>query len=124
MSQHARKLVLVVAVLALSVPFLRAWSTQPASRYLYTVALVDDHSIRLDPYATSLGLDPVVPVPGSLVPQVANPLRLSATPPSYRTPPPSLPGGGVFCVNSELAISMPAALRALGLSGNSPPKSR
>ena len=43
--------------------------------------------------AASLGLDPVVAVPGSLVPQVANPLRLSATPPTYRTPPPSLPGG-------------------------------
>ena len=41
--------------------------------------------------ATSLGLDPVVPVPGSDVPQVANPLRMSATPPTYRTPPPAMP---------------------------------
>jgi len=41
--------------------------------------------------ATSLGLSPVVAVPGSPVPQVANPLRMSATPPSYRTPPPALP---------------------------------
>ena len=41
--------------------------------------------------ATSLALDPVVAVPGSTVPQVANPLRMSATPPTYRTPPPSMP---------------------------------
>jgi crotonobetainyl-CoA:carnitine CoA-transferase CaiB-like acyl-CoA transferase len=40
--------------------------------------------------ATSLGLEPVVAVPGSAVPQVANPLRLSATPPTYRTPPPPM----------------------------------
>ncbi|HSN06895.1 MAG TPA: CoA transferase [Candidatus Angelobacter sp.] len=40
--------------------------------------------------ATSLGLEPVVAVPGSPVPQVANPLRLSATPPTYRTPPPAV----------------------------------
>jgi crotonobetainyl-CoA:carnitine CoA-transferase CaiB-like acyl-CoA transferase len=40
--------------------------------------------------ATSLGLDPMVAVPGSPVPQVANPLRMSATPPTYRTPPPSV----------------------------------
>jgi hypothetical protein len=50
-------LLLVVAVLALSVPFLREWTTQPASRYLFTVALVDDRTTQLDPYATSLGLD-------------------------------------------------------------------
>ena len=41
--------------------------------------------------AASLGLDPVVPVPGTDVPQVANPLRMSATPPTYRTPPPAMP---------------------------------
>lgn len=36
----------------------------------------------------ALGLDPVVDVSG--VPQVAHPLRLSATPPDYRCPPPRL----------------------------------
>ena len=41
--------------------------------------------------ASSLGLHPVVTVPGSAVSQVANPLRMSATPPTYRTPPPSMP---------------------------------
>jgi crotonobetainyl-CoA:carnitine CoA-transferase CaiB-like acyl-CoA transferase len=41
--------------------------------------------------ATSLGLDPVVAVPGSAVPQVANPLRMSATPPAYRSGPPPMP---------------------------------
>ena len=40
--------------------------------------------------AASLGLDPTVAVPGSEVAQVANPLRMSATPPTYRLPPPSL----------------------------------
>jgi crotonobetainyl-CoA:carnitine CoA-transferase CaiB-like acyl-CoA transferase len=40
--------------------------------------------------ATSLGLEPVVAVPDSAVPQVANPLRMSATPPTYRTPPPTM----------------------------------
>jgi crotonobetainyl-CoA:carnitine CoA-transferase CaiB-like acyl-CoA transferase len=42
--------------------------------------------------AASLELDPVVTVPGSPVPQVANPLRMSATPPSYRLGPPPLEG--------------------------------
>ncbi len=40
--------------------------------------------------AGSLELDPVVAVPGSVVPQVANPLRMSATPASYRLAPPRL----------------------------------
>lgn len=34
-----------------------AWSAQPASRYLLTVAAVDDHSLRLDSYESYLGLD-------------------------------------------------------------------
>ena len=38
--------------------------------------------------AESLGLSPVVAVPGSEVAQVANPVRLSATPASYRLAPP------------------------------------
>ena len=42
--------------------------------------------------ATSLDLSPVVAVDGSPVPQVANPLRMSATPPSYRLGPPPLEG--------------------------------
>ena len=41
--------------------------------------------------ATTLGLDPVVAVAGSTVPQVANPVRLSATPPVYRGAAPGLP---------------------------------
>jgi crotonobetainyl-CoA:carnitine CoA-transferase CaiB-like acyl-CoA transferase len=51
---------------------------------------INDVAGALD-LAASLGLDPVVSVPGSPVPQIANPLRLSATPPSYRTPPTPLP---------------------------------
>jgi len=40
--------------------------------------------------ATSLDLSPVVSVPGTDVPQVANPLRMSVTPPTYRSGPPDL----------------------------------
>ncbi|MGH8861620.1 MAG: CaiB/BaiF CoA transferase family protein [Jatrophihabitantaceae bacterium] len=41
--------------------------------------------------ATRLGLDPVADAAGS--PQVANPIRLSATPPTYRLAPPDLGSG-------------------------------
>ena len=43
-------------------------------------------------FADEVGLEPVVSVGegGSAVPSVRNPIRLSATPPSYRLPPPSL----------------------------------
>ncbi len=44
--------------------------------------------------AASLDLAPVVRVPGSDVGQVANPLRMSATPPTYRTPPPAIGSPG------------------------------
>jgi hypothetical protein len=50
-------LLLVLALLALTAPFLREWSTQPASRYLFTAAVVDDHSFQVDPYRDALGLD-------------------------------------------------------------------
>ena len=40
--------------------------------------------------ATSLGLEPIVAVPHSAVPQVANPLRMSLTPPTYRSAPPAI----------------------------------
>jgi len=41
--------------------------------------------------ATELGLNPVVNAQGSPIPLVANPLRMSATPPSYRLAPPMMP---------------------------------
>jgi crotonobetainyl-CoA:carnitine CoA-transferase CaiB-like acyl-CoA transferase len=44
--------------------------------------------------AASLGLDPIVEVPredGETVKLPRNPIRLSATPPVYRSAPPSLP---------------------------------
>ncbi|HYZ81089.1 MAG TPA: CoA transferase [Solirubrobacteraceae bacterium] len=44
--------------------------------------------------AHSLGLDPIVETPaadGSAVPLTRNPIRLSRTPPSYRSAPPALP---------------------------------
>lgn len=41
-------------------------------------------------YAEQLGLGPAVAVPGTDTPQVANPVTLSASPVSYRLPPPRL----------------------------------
>ncbi|MER7274542.1 CoA transferase [Dactylosporangium sp. NPDC000244] len=41
--------------------------------------------------ATRLGLEPAVPVPGAASPAVANPIRMSETPPTYRLPPPPPP---------------------------------
>jgi crotonobetainyl-CoA:carnitine CoA-transferase CaiB-like acyl-CoA transferase len=52
--------------------------------------------------AGSLGLDPVVAVPGSGVPQVANPVRMSATPPAYRSAPPALGSASIDDVLAEL----------------------
>jgi crotonobetainyl-CoA:carnitine CoA-transferase CaiB-like acyl-CoA transferase len=46
--------------------------------------------------AQSLGLEPIVPVPaadGRTVPLTRNPIRLSRTPPTYRSAPPPLPDG-------------------------------
>lgn len=48
---------LALAVVLLSGFVIQDWSSQPASRYLLTVAAVDDHSLELDPYAAYLGLD-------------------------------------------------------------------
>ena len=44
--------------------------------------------------AQSLGLEPIVQVPagdGRTVPLTRNPIRLSRTPPTYRSAPPPLP---------------------------------
>lgn len=41
-------------------------------------------------YAEQLGLGPIVTVPGTATPQVANPVSLSATPVTYRSGPPAL----------------------------------
>jgi crotonobetainyl-CoA:carnitine CoA-transferase CaiB-like acyl-CoA transferase len=40
--------------------------------------------------AERLGLGPAVAIPGASSPGVANPIRMSATPPTYRLPPPPL----------------------------------
>jgi len=42
--------------------------------------------------ATDLGLNPIVNVDGSSIPLVANPVQMSATPPTYRLAPPVMPG--------------------------------
>lgn len=47
--------------------------------------------------ARALALDPVVRIPredGTYVELTRNPIGLSSTPPSYRAPPPRLPGTG------------------------------
>lgn len=41
-------------------------------------------------FATALGLSPTVMIPGSATPQVANPISMSVTPPTYRSAPPRL----------------------------------
>lgn len=41
-------------------------------------------------FADRLGLHPIVPVPGTSTPQVANPVDLSATPVTYRLAPPAM----------------------------------
>lgn len=46
-----------LAVILLSGFVIQDWSSQPASRYLLTVAAVDDHSLELDPYEAYLGVD-------------------------------------------------------------------
>lgn len=48
---------LVVGVLLAAGGWLREWSTYPAARYLYSVAIVDDGTSVLDPYRASLGID-------------------------------------------------------------------
>jgi hypothetical protein len=51
------ELLLALAVLLLTGLVIHDWSSQPASRYLLTVAAVDDHSLELDPYEAYLGID-------------------------------------------------------------------
>jgi hypothetical protein len=55
---HRRvELLLALGLLLLAGPLIQEWSAQPASRYLLTVAAVEDRSLELDPYADLLGLD-------------------------------------------------------------------
>lgn len=55
--QRRTALLIAGAILLIVGPILQHWSAQPASRYLLTVAIVDDHSLELDPYVGGLGLD-------------------------------------------------------------------
>jgi len=50
-------LLLALGILLLAGPLIQLWSSQPAARYLLTVAVVEDRSLELDPYADLLGLD-------------------------------------------------------------------
>jgi crotonobetainyl-CoA:carnitine CoA-transferase CaiB-like acyl-CoA transferase len=65
-------------------------------------------------YAESLGLAPVAPGP---VPTTANPIRLSATPVEYRTPPPGL---GADTADVLDWLDAPPDSRILGDSGAPP----
>jgi crotonobetainyl-CoA:carnitine CoA-transferase CaiB-like acyl-CoA transferase len=76
-------------------------ATRPAARWVdeltaarVPAGVVNDVGAAVA-LAEHLGLSPVVALPrddGSTVPLVRNPIRLSATPASYRTAPPRLPG--------------------------------
>jgi crotonobetainyl-CoA:carnitine CoA-transferase CaiB-like acyl-CoA transferase len=60
--------------------------------------------------ATQLGLDPIVDVPradGDSVRLTRNPIRLSATPPSYRSAPPPLPEPGAAPAEFRRAPTLP-----------------
>lgn len=56
-SDRRAGLLAALAVLLLTGFVIHDWSSQPASRYVLTVAAVDDHSLELDPYAPYLGID-------------------------------------------------------------------
>ncbi|MSO88129.1 MAG: DUF2029 domain-containing protein [Acidimicrobiia bacterium] len=51
------ELLLALGVLLISSFVTHDWTAQPASRYALTVAIVDDHSLQLDPYEDFLGID-------------------------------------------------------------------
>jgi len=48
---------IAVAILCITGPIIQTWTAQPASRYVLTAAIVDDHSLRIDPYVGVLGVD-------------------------------------------------------------------
>lgn len=51
------ELLLAAVVFLLAGLVVHGWSAQPASRYLLTVAAVDDHTLELDRYEQYIGLD-------------------------------------------------------------------
>lgn len=50
-------LLIAVAILLITGPIIHTWTAQPASRYLLTVAAVDDHTLELDDHEDMLGID-------------------------------------------------------------------
>ncbi len=54
---HRSELWIAAAILLITGPLIQTWTAQPASRYTLTVAAVDDHSLRIDPYVGVLGVD-------------------------------------------------------------------
>lgn len=60
------EVLIAVALLLFTAPIIQVWSAQPASRYLFAVAVWDDHSLELDRYEYALGIDRAV-VDGHIV---------------------------------------------------------
>jgi hypothetical protein len=50
-------LLIALAIVCITGPIIQEWTAQPASRYSLTAAIVDDHSLELDPYEGVLGPD-------------------------------------------------------------------
>jgi hypothetical protein len=50
-------LFIALAILFITGPIIQVWTAQPASRYVLTIAVADDHSLEIDPYVGVLGID-------------------------------------------------------------------
>lgn len=48
---------IALAILLITGPIIQTWTAQPASRYLLTVAVVDDQTLELDDHENMLGID-------------------------------------------------------------------
>ena len=59
-SDRRAEWLIAIAILCITGPLIQVWTAQPASRYTLSVAVVDDHSLRIDPYVGVLGVDRAV----------------------------------------------------------------
>ncbi|MGQ0832758.1 MAG: hypothetical protein ACT4OV_13885 [Microthrixaceae bacterium] len=59
-SDRRAEWLIAIAILCITGPLIQVWTAQPASRYTLSVAVVDDHSLRIDPYVGLLGVDRAV----------------------------------------------------------------
>lgn len=56
-ARRRTELLIAFGILLIVGPLIQQWHSQPASRYLLTVAAIDDHSLELDPYEAYIGID-------------------------------------------------------------------